>query len=58
MKYKTHTQKFNLIKENDIINFANIKIEVVKAIHGYNPNLKNGEEVFENVGCISSSIAR
>ncbi len=43
---------FNIIKENDILNLGNIKIEVVKAIHGYNPNLKNGGEVFENVGYI------
>lgn len=44
--------KFNILKENDIINIDNIKIEVVKAIHGYNPLLKNGGEVFENVGYI------
>jgi len=44
--------KFNIIKENDILDFDNIKVEVVKAIHGYNPNLKNGGEVFENVGYI------
>ncbi len=41
--------KFNIIKENDILNFDNIKVEVVKAIHGYNPLLKNGGQVFENV---------
>jgi len=44
--------KFNIVKENDIISLENIKIEVVKAIHGYNPNLKDGKEVFENVGYI------
>lgn len=44
--------KFNLVKENDTLDFDNIKIEVVKAIHGYNPNLKNGGQVFENVGYI------
>jgi len=43
---------FNLVKENDILNLENIKIEVVKAIHGYNPMLKNGGQVFENVGYI------
>ncbi len=43
---------FNIVKENDVLNLDNIKIEVVKAIHGYNPNLKNGGEVFENVGFI------
>lgn len=44
--------KFNIIKENDIITIDDIKIEVVKAIHGYNPILKDGKEVFENVGYI------
>lgn len=44
--------KFNIIKTNDIIELDNIKIEVVKAVHGYNPKLKNGGEVFENVGYI------
>lgn len=40
------------IKENDTLDFENVKIEVVKAIHGYNPLLKNGGKVFENVGYI------
>ncbi|MDE5539905.1 MAG: MBL fold metallo-hydrolase, partial [Bacilli bacterium] len=44
--------KFNIVKEKDIIELDNIKIEVVKAIHGYNPNLKDGKEVLENVGYI------
>lgn len=43
---------FNIVKQNDIINLNNIKIEVVNAIHGYNPNLKDGKEVYENVGYI------
>lgn len=44
--------KINVIKENDNISLDNINIEVVKAVHGYNPYLKNGGEVFENVGYI------
>ena len=44
--------KINIIKEDDIIDLDNIKIEVVHAIHGYNPLLKDGKEVFENVGYI------
>lgn len=44
--------KFNIIKENDTLEFDNIKVEAVKAIHGYNPLLKNGGQVFENVGYI------
>lgn len=43
---------FQIIKENDVIKFDDIKIEVVKAIHGYNPNLSDENEVFENVGYI------
>ena len=44
--------EFKIVKENDVLEFDNIKVEVVKAIHGYNPNLKDGKEVFENVGYI------
>lgn len=44
--------KFNIVKENDILDFDDVKVEVVKAIHGYNPLLKNGGQVFENVGYI------
>lgn len=44
--------KVNIVKESDILDFDNIKVEVVKAIHGYNPLLKNGGQVFENVGYI------
>lgn len=43
---------FNIVKENDVLRLDNVRIEVVKAMHGYNPNLKNGGEVFENVGYI------
>lgn len=49
----TYTEiNFNIIKENDILDFDDVKIEIVKAIHGYNPLLKNGGQVFENVGYI------
>lgn len=44
--------KINIIKEQDVLDFNDVKIEVVKAIHGYNPLLKNGCQVFENVGYI------
>lgn len=44
--------KFNIVSENDILEFDDVKIEVVKAVHGYNPNLKNGGQVLENVGYI------
>ncbi|MCI8587040.1 MAG: MBL fold metallo-hydrolase, partial [Clostridia bacterium] len=40
----------NIVKENDIIELDNIKIEVVHAIHGYQPLLKGNKEVHENVG--------
>lgn len=42
----------NCVKENDILEFDEIKVEVVKAIHGYNPRLKNSNEVDENIGFI------
>lgn len=41
-----------VVKANDEFKMGNIKIEVTKAIHGYNPLLKTGKEVFENVGYI------
>ena len=41
-----------IVKDGDIFKLDNIKIETVKAIHGYNPLLKNGGEVKENVGYI------
>ena len=44
--------KFNIVKENDVLEFDDVKVEVVKAIHGYNPKLKGGNEVLENVGYI------
>lgn len=42
----------NIIKENDIIELDNIKIEVVHAIHGYQPLLKGEKEIHENIGYI------
>lgn len=44
--------KISIIKENDIIELDNIKIEVVHAIHGYQPLLKGAKEIHENVGYI------
>lgn len=41
-----------IVKENDIIELGNIKIEIVHAIHGYQPMLKGTGEVHENVGYI------
>lgn len=40
-----------IVKVGDIININNIKIEVVKAVHGYIPPLK-GKEILENLGYI------
>ena len=41
-----------VVKENDIIDLGDIKIEVVHAIHGYQPLLKGDKEIYENVGYI------
>ena len=40
-----------IVKENDVFNIGDIKIEVVHAVHGYVPFLK-GKEIYENVGYI------
>ena len=42
----------NIVRVGDVLNFDDVKIEVVKAIHGYIPLLKGGKEVNENVGFI------
>ncbi|MFA5763287.1 MAG: MBL fold metallo-hydrolase [archaeon] len=45
--------KFEILKEKDIIDLGEIKVEVVKAVHGYLPLLtKNNAEINENVGYI------
>src|SRR3989344_5320927 len=41
-----------IVKEGVVINFEDIKIEVVKAVHGYMPFLKGAGEVHKNVGYI------
>lgn len=41
-----------IIKENDVIDLDTVKVEVVHAIHGYQPLLKGDKEVHENVGYI------
>ncbi|MCX8074544.1 MAG: MBL fold metallo-hydrolase [Clostridia bacterium] len=42
----------NVVKTGDIIELEYIKINVVDAIHGYQPMLKDGKEIYENVGYI------
>lgn len=42
----------NIVKENDVLNIDDIKIEVVHAQHGYQPLLKGSKEIHENVGYI------
>ncbi|MFA6184662.1 MAG: MBL fold metallo-hydrolase [Candidatus Shapirobacteria bacterium] len=44
--------KINMVKENDLFDIDGIKIEVVKAIHGYLPTLKGEKEIYENIGFI------
>lgn len=42
-----------IIKQGDIIDLGNIKVEVTKAIHGFFTKMKkSGGEIFENVGYI------
>lgn len=52
VKLTNETLDINIIKEKDIIELEDIKIEVVHAIHGYQPLLKDGKEIHENVGYI------
>ncbi len=41
-----------IVKVGDVIEFDSLKIEVVKAIHGFIHSLKGGKEIFENIGFI------
>ena len=52
VKDANKTLNINIIKENDIIELDDIKVEVVHAVHGYQPLLKGGKEIYENVGYI------
>ena len=40
------------VKEGDVKEVDGIRIEVVKAVHGFIPWLKGGKEIFENIGFI------
>lgn len=40
-----------IVKENDTLKIGDVTIEIVHAIHGYQPLLK-GNEIYENVGYI------
>ena len=44
--------KINVVKEGDTILIDSIKIVTVHAQHGYIPLLKDGKEIFENIGFI------
>lgn len=44
--------KISVVKEKEEIQLGEIKIEVVHAIHGYQPLLKGSKEIHENVGYI------
>ena len=42
-----------IVKQGDIIDLGNIKIEITKAIHGFFTSMKyNNQEIFENIGII------
>lgn len=42
-----------IVKEGDVVDLGDIKVEVTKAIHGYLATMKNsGGEILENVGYI------
>lgn len=43
--------KIHILKEGDVLNLPQFKVEVTKAVHGYTPLLK-GKEIHENIGFI------
>lgn len=42
----------NIVRDMDVFELEGIKIEVVKAVHGYIPALKGEKEINENIGFI------
>ena len=45
-------ENYEVVKENDVLNFDNLNIEVVKAVHGFISYFKGGKEIKENIGYI------
>ncbi len=41
-----------IVKAGEVLDFDDIKVEVVKAVHGYIPTFKGEKEIKENVGYI------
>lgn len=41
-----------IVKEGDMLNLDDLKIEVVKSVHGYIPTFRGEKEIYENVGFI------
>ena len=41
-----------IVKEGDIVTLGELRIEVVKAVHGYIPEFKGAKEIHENIGFI------
>ncbi len=52
VKEANNSLNINIVKENDVLQLDDIRIEVVHAIHGYQPLLKGDKEIHENVGYI------
>jgi L-ascorbate metabolism protein UlaG (beta-lactamase superfamily) len=52
VKQENPTLEINIVEENIAFSIGDIAIQVVKAIHGYQPLLKGGKEIHENVGYI------
>lgn len=42
----------NIVKDDGVLEFGNVKVEVVHAVHGYQPLLRGDKEIHENVGYI------
>ncbi|MFH1771002.1 MAG: MBL fold metallo-hydrolase [archaeon] len=44
--------KPEIVKEGDVLELHDIKVEVVKSVHGWQPMMKGGGEIYEEVGYI------
>lgn len=41
-----------IVKDGDVLRFDDIKVEVVKAVHGWIPSFRGGKEINENIAFI------
>jgi L-ascorbate metabolism protein UlaG (beta-lactamase superfamily) len=50
---KAHPElDFEIVKVGDIITIDKVRVEIIKAVHGFVPSFRGGNEVYEGVGFV------